>query len=200
MIAKRGSTTTKTYAVSGKTLDEINKDMMKKGPPDPNEGRKYSGSCKGELVVAIGGSDFAFETTPDSSPLEVTAKLKAGTLTSNSVITMPKLASEKGLSPDAVKEWKRFISKVLVHEQGHADSYFDLAGTMADEFNELTATGTGKDERSAQMAAQKALIDKMSKTFGGSVLGDRIKADAAAYDAKNKHGATQGAVLDASIT
>jgi len=73
MIAKRGSTTTKTYAVSGKTLDEINKDMMKKGPPDPNEGRKYSGSCKGELVVAIGGSDFAFETTPDSSPLEVTA-------------------------------------------------------------------------------------------------------------------------------
>jgi len=39
----------------------------------------------------------------------------------------------------------------------------------------------------------------MSKTYGGSVLPDRIKADAAAYDAKNKHGATQGAVLDASI-
>jgi hypothetical protein len=39
----------------------------------------------------------------------------------------------------------------------------------------------------------------MSKTFGGTVLADRVKADAAAYDAKNKHGATQGAVLDASI-
>ena len=89
---------------------------------------------------------------------------------------------------------------MLVHEQGHADSYFDLATTMAAEFNALTATGEGKDERTAQVAAQKALIALMSKTYGGSVLGDRIKADAATYDGKNKHGASQGAVLDASIT
>ena len=200
MTAKKGTTSSKTYAVSGKTLEEINKDMMKKGPTDPNESKRYSGSCKGNLVVAIGGSDFQFETTPDSSPVEVTAKLKAGTLTSNAEITTPKLASEKGLSPDALKEWKRFLSKVLVHEQGHADSYLELASTMSDEFNALSATGTGKDEKSAQVAAQKALVDLMGKTFGGTVLGDRIKADAAAYDAKTKHGASQGAVLDASIT
>ena len=200
MIAKRGATSTKTYAVSGSTLDDINKDMLKKGPPDPNESRKYSGSCKGEIVVAIGGSDFAFETTADSSPLEATATLKAGTITSNSVITIPKLASEKGLSPDALKEWKRFLAKVQVHEDGHADSYYALAGTLADEFNAMSATGTGKDERSAQMAAQKALVDKMSKDYGGTVLSDRVKKDARAYDAKTRHGETQGAVLDTSIT
>ena len=199
MTGKKGATTTKTYAVAGKTLDEINKDMLKKGPQDPNESKRYSGSCRGELVVAIGASDFQFETTPDSSPVEVTAKLKAGTLTSNSAITLPKLASEKELSSDALSEWKRFLSKVMVHEQGHADSYFDLAKTMADEFNALSATGEGKDERSAQVAAQKALIALMSKNYGGTVLGDRVKADAATYDSKTKHGATQGAVLDASI-
>ena len=199
MTAKKGTTTSKTYAVTGKTLEEINKDMMKKGPSDPNEGKRYSGSCKGNLVVAIGGTDFEFETTPDSSPIEVTAKLKAGTLTCNAEITTPKLASEKDLSSDALTEWKRFLSKVMVHEQGHAASYLELAGKMADEFNALTATGTGKDEKSAQAAAQKALVALMGTTYGGNVLGNRIKADAAAYDAKTKHGATQGAVLDASI-
>ena len=64
----------------------------------------------------------------------------------------------------------------------------------------MSAIGTGKDERTAQLVAQKALIGLMSKQYPGSALDNRIKADAKAYDAKTKHGATQGAVLDTSIT
>lgn len=201
MTAKQGSAGTKNYTVSGKTLDDINKDILKKGPPDPNDNKKYSGSCLGELVLDIKGSDFNFATTAGSSPLEVTATLKGGTLTCNTTTTMPKLASDKDLSDDAKKEWKRFVSKVQVHEDGHADSYFKLAKTISDDLNAMSGKGTGKDERTAQAAAAKDLTDQIKKTYSGSgSLSQQIKDDAKAYDAKTKHGATQGAVLDTSIT
>jgi hypothetical protein len=37
----------KTYSVAGKTLADIHKDIQKKGPVDPNEGKRYAGSCLG---------------------------------------------------------------------------------------------------------------------------------------------------------
>lgn len=201
MTAKQGSASTKTYTVSGKTLDDINKDILKKGPQDPNESKRYSGSCLGELVLAIKGTDFDFATTDGSSPIEVTATLKGGTLTCNTTTTLPKLASDKDLSDDARKEWKRFLSKVQVHEDGHADSYMKLAKTISDDLNAMSGKATGKDEHSAQVAAAKDLTDQISKAYSGSnSLGARIKDDAKAYDAKTKHGASQGAVLDTSIT
>lgn len=201
MTAKQGSAGTKTYTVSGKTLDDINKDMMKKGPPDPNESKRYSGSCLGELVLDIKGSDFNFATTDGSSPIEITATLKGGTLTCNTTTTIPKLASDKDLSDDAKKEWKRFLSKVQVHEDGHADSYLKLAKAISDDLNGMSGKGTGPDQRSAQAAAVKDLTDQIKKTYSGSdSLSERIKDDAKAYDAKTKHGASQGAVLDTSIT
>jgi predicted secreted Zn-dependent protease len=200
MTSKQGSAGTRTYTVAGKTLDDINKDMMKKGPQDPNESKRYSGSCLGELVLDIKGTDFDFVTTPGSSPIEVTATLKGGTLTCNTTTTIPKLASDKDLSDDAKKEWKRFLSKVQVHEDGHADSYLKLAKTISNDLNAMSGTGNGKDERSAQAAAVKDLTDQIKKTYSGSdSLGGRVKDDAKAYDTKTKHGATQGAVLDTSI-
>jgi len=201
MTAKTGSAGTKNYTVSGKTLDDINKDMMKKGPPDPNDSKRFSGSCLGELVLDIKGGDFNFATTDGSSPVEVTATLKGGTLACNTTTTMPKLASDKDLSDDARKEWKRFLSKVQVHEDGHADSYLKLAKSISDDLNGMSGKGTGKDERSAQAAAAKDLTDQIKKTYSGTgSLSQQIKDDAKAYDAKTKHGATQGAALDTSIT
>jgi predicted secreted Zn-dependent protease len=201
MTSKQGTASTKNYSVAGKTLDDINNDMMKKGPPDPNDKKRYSGSCLGELDLKIGSGDFDFKTTDGSSPIEVTATLKGGTIACNTTTTMPKLASDKDLSDDAKKEWKRFISKVQVHEDGHADSYLKLAKTISDDLNTMSGKGTGKDERTAQVAAAKDLTTQIAtKLSGTNSLSQQIKDDAKAYDAKTKHGQTQGAVLDTSIT
>jgi hypothetical protein len=81
MTAKQGTAGTKNYTVVGKTLEDINADMMKKGPPDPNDKKRYSGSCLGELDLKIASADFDFKTTDGSSPIEVTATLKGGTIT-----------------------------------------------------------------------------------------------------------------------
>jgi predicted secreted Zn-dependent protease len=201
MTSKQGTASTRNYTVAGKTLEDINADMMKKGPPDPNDKKRFSGSCLGELVLDIKSSDFDFKTTDGSSPIEVTATLKGGTMTCNTTTTMPKLASDKDLSADAKKEWKRFLSKVQVHEDGNADSYLKLAKTISDDLNKMSGTGTGKDERSAQAAAAKDLTTQIAKNLSGTnSLSQQVKDDAKAYDAKTKHGQTQGAELDASIT
>ncbi|MEP6739274.1 MAG: DUF922 domain-containing protein [Caldimonas sp.] len=199
MIAKRGSSSNTSYTISGKTLDEINTEIDKKGPKDPNESSRYAGSCKGKIDLAIGANDFEFETKAGSSPLEVTAKLKGGSVTSSCTVTLPKLASEKALSATALKEWKRFLIATSNHEDGHADSYYALAVTLAGEIGAVTATGTGKDEKTARIAAQKAFVAQLAKTYGGTTLDDRIKADTKAYDAKTKHGESQGAKLKTSI-
>src|SRR5215467_4936946 len=189
MTSKQGTASTKYYTVAGKTLEDINKDMMKKGPPDPNDNKRFSGSCLGELDLKIASGDFDFKTTDGSSPIEVTVTLKGGTIASNTVTTMPKLASDKDLSDDAKKEWKRFISKVQVHEDGHADSYLKLAKSISDDLNTMSGKGTGNDERAAKMAAVKDLTGQIStKLSGSNSLSQQIKDDAKAYDAKTKHG------------
>lgn len=201
MTAKQGTASTKNYTVVGKTLEDINTDMTKKGPVDPNDKKRQPGSCLGELVLDIKSSDFDFKTTDGSSPIEVTATLKGGTITCNTTTTLPKLASDKDLSADAKKEWKRFLSKLQVHEDGHADSYLKLAKTISDDLNNMSGKGTGKDEKTAQVLAAKDLTAQIAKNLSGTnSLDQQIKKDAKAYDAKTKDGQTQGAVLDASIT
>ena len=199
-IARRGAVSDKTYTVSGKTLDEINKDMAKKGPPDPNESKKYSGSCQGKLDIDIKPKDIEHEVKSSGGKFAAIARLKSGYITSTAVITTPKLASDKGLSDAARKEWNRFLVFVGVHERGHADSYYGLAVKVMEDMSGMSGTGTGKSEDEAKTAATKALFATITAKYGGSALADLIKADAKAYDSKTKHGESQGAVLDASIT
>lgn len=199
ITAKRGAVTETTYTVSGKTLEEINADIDKKGPPDPNESKRYAGSCRGEIAIKLVAADVEFETKPSGANVAAVARLKGGTVTSNAVITTPKLASDKALSDAAKKEWKRFLVAVGVHERGHADSYYALAVKVAQDLASMDGTAMGTDEKQAKAAALKSLYERISKQYSASAIGALVKADAKAYDGKNKHGQSQGAVLDASI-
>lgn len=120
-------------------------------------------------------------------------------MTNSSVITVPKLGSDKARSDAAKKEWKRFLVAVGVHERGHADSYYALAVTVAHELMHVSGEATGTSEKQARAAALKSLYERLSKTFSKSAIEDLVKADAKAYDGKNKHGESQGALLDAGI-
>ena len=199
MNARKGNTSTTGYTLRGKTLAELDKEIDKVGPKDPNESARYAGSCLGKIDLLIGGNDLAYQPKAGSSPLEVTATLKGGTMTSSCQTTLPKLASEKQLTATALKEWKRFVAATKSHEEGHADDYFALAQTLADEAKALSAVGKGKDEKAAKADAQKEMLELLKKTYGGTVLADRIKAAAKAYDKKTNHGVSQKAVLKTSI-
>jgi predicted secreted Zn-dependent protease len=199
ITAKRGAVSEKTYTVNGKTLEDINNEISKKGPTDPNESKKYAGSCLGEIAIKLEGKDVEFETKQDGSNHTAIARLKSGLVTSTSVITTPKLGSDKGLSDPAKKEWKRFLVMLGVHERGHADSYYALAVTVAHELMHMSGEGSGTSEKLAKGEALKQLYGSISKKYSKTAIENLVKADAKAYDAKNKHGESQGAVLDASI-
>lgn len=199
ITAKRGAVSEKTYTVNGKTLEEINKDMEKKGPTDPNESKRFSGSCLGEVAIKLEAKDVEFESKASGANFAAVARLKSGLVTSSAVITVPKLGSDKALSDAAKKEWKRFLVFVGVHERGHADSYYALAVKVAQELANMESSATGTSEKEAKGTALKSLYALISKKYSATAIGDLVKADAKAYDAKNKHGESQGAVLDASI-
>jgi predicted secreted Zn-dependent protease len=200
VTARRGRTTNGTYNVSGSTLDEINRDIQRRGPVDPNDGRRYSGVCRCTIDIQLGRRDVQFATTPGSSPLEVTATVTGGTVTNTCAITMPNLRSASALSSAAQREWRRFLAAVETHENGHVDSYFPEAETIARALNGMSATGTGRNEAAAQRAAAAALNAQISRQYGSSQLVAIANANAATYDGRTRHGVTQGAVLDVTIT
>jgi predicted secreted Zn-dependent protease len=201
MIAARENPTVKTYTVAGKTLADIWKDIQKKGPVDPNEGKRYAGSCLGAFSIGLTDKDLAFEVTPGSSPVEVKAQLAEGKgkVTSKPAITMPKLGSDKTLSAAAKKEWGRFADCTSIHEYGHADSLYLVVIDIAKDISGMTATATGANEKAAKTAAGKALFAKIDAAYGRTKLADLVKDDIKAYDDKTRHGETQGAKLDTSI-
>jgi predicted secreted Zn-dependent protease len=200
VTARRGRTSTGTYNVCGSTLYEINRNIQRLGPVDPNDGRRYSGVCRCTIDIQLGRRDVQFETTPGSSPLEVTATVTGGYVTNTCAITMPRLRSESALSSAARQEWRRFLAAVEAHEQGHVDSYFPEAETIARALDGLSAPGTGRNENAARRAAAEALNTLIESRYSQSQLVAIANANAAAYDRRNRHGATQGAVLNVTIT
>jgi hypothetical protein len=111
MIAARENPTVKTYTVAGKTLADIWKDIQKKGPVDPNDGKRYAGSCVGTFSIGLTDKDLAFEVTPGSSPVEVKAQLAEGKgkVTSKPAITMPK--STPRMAGPSLQTWSKPTSR-----------------------------------------------------------------------------------------
>ncbi len=197
--AKRGSSKTITYTLTGKTLAELVKEIEKKGPVDPNESKRYAGKCRGRLDLKLEAKDLDYAVSGSGGRVEAEVWLKSGSVAASCEITLPKLASDKPLSADAKKEWTRFAAAVQKHEEGHFDAYFAEAQALAKELDGFRAKGSGATEKAAKAAAAQALLADLKAKYGGTVLDDRMKASAKAYDAKTKHGETQGASLDGTI-
>lgn len=199
VTARRGRTNSGSYNISGSTLEEINRDILRRGPADPNEGRRYSGVCLCMIDIQLGSRDVEFETTAGSSPLEVTASVTGGIVTNNCEISLPNLRTESALTAAARGEWRRFLAAVETHEQGHVESYFPEAQRIAQALTGLSATGTGRNEAAAQRAAAAALTAQISREYSRARLEEIANANARAYDSRTRHGASQGAVLDLTI-
>jgi predicted secreted Zn-dependent protease len=196
---RAGRSSTREYQVAGSSLAEINRAIERAGPRDPNDGTRYSGSCICTLRVAIAARDIAFQPRAGGSPLEVAATFGGGNVFADCVLTLPRLRSATGLSAAAQREWTRFAAAVRTHEQGHVASYVETAVELAGELNALSATGHGANERAAHASAARALLQLATQRIGGSVLRTRANASARDYDAHNRHGRSQGAVLDTAI-
>lgn len=195
MQGRRGTVRNRPYSIRGSTLEELNTAIARSGPADLNDGQRRAGACSGTLVVAIGGRDLAFESAQEGRRWRSTCTVTGGTVSANCTIVMPNL-SGGSLTATAQREWDRFLAAVETHETGHIDEYVVEAQAVAQELSRLSAEGEGRDQRAAESAARSAFSQEMGRQFD---LVARANAAAARYDARNRHGETQGAHLDATI-
>lgn len=95
-------------------------------------------------------------------------------LTFSGTVTLPRLADEARLSRPVRERWARYYRALLEHEHGHI--------------------GYAYAQRDAVLAALKGATCETANDAGKAAL-DRIRAHDRDYDARTRHGATQGAVF-----
>jgi predicted secreted Zn-dependent protease len=155
-----------TYKVSGKTLEEIWKDIEKKGPKDGGKARAGFTTAPVETP-----NDYKFDEEEDAKAKvkdgeawKVTAK--GGELKVKPVIQIAALDSDKDLSDEDKKTWSTFIKDVRDHEDEHVDATKTEAA-MADFIKQYKALLDGGK-------LQKRL-DKVNKDLDSSGHGPVLK-------------------------
>lgn len=199
VTATRGRIRRRTYTVRGSTLAEIDAAIERSGPRDPNDGRRYSGVCEGTLELVVDGRDWEFEREGEDTPIRMTCRLGGGSVELTCEIQTPELRTPLE-SRAAQREWERFVAAVVVHEDGHIDEYMVEATAVAREVSALSASGEGRTERAAQADAHAAFMRLLEPIASRRSLEQRANEAAARYDRANRHGRSQGAVLDRTIT
>ncbi len=191
---RAGQTRTKTYNVRGATLEALWQQIKRNGPKDPNENKKYSGLCLCNCDLAIPGGtrslEFAMDTKGNNKTCEIS--LARAQLVYSFEITLPKLSGS--LDRESKREWDRFKAAVQTHEQGHATSYAKVAKTFKRELEQMTWSGTGRDDNAAKRSAVSAMTAALNQFK--TAMDTRLNQDAARYDRQTRHGESQGAVLN----
>jgi predicted secreted Zn-dependent protease len=184
---------TSAYTVSGTTLAEIWADIQAKGPKDGGAARAGYTTCP---VTTPQKVDFDGEVKEDkkSGDQAATVWIKSAEVSIECTIQVPKLASDKDLSDEAKKEWKRFLTELVAHEAEHVKVSKAEAKKIADELGELTGSGSDKDKKKAIAAAQADFAKTLKSKFGGSTVDNRLKKVNAALDSGG-----HGPVLKTSI-
>lgn len=163
------------YKVSGKTLEEIWKDIEKKGPKDG--GKPRAGYTTAPVTTP---NDYKFDEEQDTKAKvkdgeawKVTAK--GGEIVVKPVIQIAELDSDKDLSDDDKKTWATFIKGVRDHEDEHVAATKKEAEAVAKEIGEFVGSGTGKDKKAAVKAAIADWVKQFKAEFDGGKLDKRLK-------------------------
>lgn len=189
-----GQIKTQLYGVKGNTLTEVYKSMMKNGPTDPNENKRYSGLCECTAELRKSTTELRYMTTPKGAKFYSEATMIKGTMTYKCMIKMPKLAAGK-LSKTAMNEWTRFISRVKVHEMGHVKQFSEELKFIIAEIQAIKSCAFGKDAKTAKKAAFNGFAEELNRIN----ITKRLTKNAIIYDRRTGHGKSQKAVLKYDI-
>lgn len=100
----------------------------------------------------------------------------------DATVTLPIWTQPRSASADVVGAWRRYVSALEVHEEGHT-RLATLAGWAVD-----------RSLRRLSPAPTPTQIEALAARTGADVL-DGFRKLERAYDQKTKHGATQGVEL-----
>lgn len=187
----------KSYAVPGATLVERMDYINRKGPVDPNEGKRFASVTTTKLKFdpkkAAVAPDGKVKKDKKTGWYVAKAKVKSLAMVLESEIELPK-ASPKGLSWAAAKEWIRFMLAVSKHELEHVKMAGAESKKIAGEIDKMRAEGFAETERDAIKQARDNLIADIFHTYNGS-LDRRFAKVHKAFDSRSHH----GPVLNTSV-
>ncbi len=164
----------KPYKVSGTTLEEVWKDIQKKGPKDGGKAR--AGYTTAPVTTP---NSYNFEEEEDTKAKPKTGeawkvKAKKGEIKISPSIQIPDL-DDKDLSDKDKKTWATFLKGVKDHEQEHVDATTTEAEAIAKEISEIEGKGEGKDKKAAIKAATADWAKQFKALFDGGKLQKRLE-------------------------
>lgn len=183
----------RTYEVKGASLRKVMDFIHKKGPKDPNDGKRYAGAT--DCFVRF--SDQCVVTSRDrvhGSRFQSTVGVGQAEINYSCVIRIPKFKGAKKLSKAAQAEWRQFIKEVESHEREHVKDFGKEVKKMAKELSAMTAEGGGSTVPGARKSGKTTLMSTIHKKFANDNLDKRLNASAKALDG-NHHGPS----LDTSV-
>lgn len=161
-----------TYDVTGKSVNEISKSLEANAIADPHEpGSRYYALTRWQL-----GGDWSVRPSGGG------CQIVDGSVTLAITMTLPALASANSAPADVLKRYDTFIEKTILHESAHAE----IALQGARDYQRAL----GNYSTASNCDALKTQLSDLFRRNFNSI--DRANSD---YDAKTKHGLTQGAVF-----
>lgn len=194
----------RNYKVSGDDLDAILKSIKKKGPKDPNDGKRVAALTATILDVSAAISTARFEgdgaiITRRDGKFEAKAKIKTMQVVYSSETLVPEVGANK-LTPRAWIEWARFKVKLGIHEHEHVKKVKSDAVTIVADINAMRGTGVDADRGKAALAAAGDLQKQIVKKYNAKTLKKRFNEIHKKIDKPKKKGRPgHGPVLDATI-
>jgi len=194
----------KSYKVSGDDLEAILKNMRKKGPKDPNDGKRVAALTSTTLDVSAAVSSARFEgdgeiVTRRDGKFEAKAKIKSMTVAYSSETLLPEVGANK-LSVQAWVEWGRFKLKLGIHEHEHVKKVKSDAVAIVADINAMRGVGIDADKGKAAFAAAGDLQKQIVKKYNTKTLEKRFNAIHKKLDKPKKKGRPgHGPVLDATV-
>jgi predicted secreted Zn-dependent protease len=167
-----GSLKVVTYAVAGKTENDLRQSLQVNAFPDAND----------PIGLYNARTDWTLSAQWFVLPTARGCQVDSGTATLAMTMTLPALSSTAGISPDVLNRWTTFISNTITHESGHVTrNYQGASGFQHELGNALPAADCA------------TLKQELSGMFTRAT--DVIKQTNIDYDANTQHGAKQGAVF-----
>jgi predicted secreted Zn-dependent protease len=158
--------THETYAVTGKTADEVLRSLLDHGPRD------------GESIY-FGLTETALDVRYDPTVISGGCIIQDAEVDLDLVVTLPEWMPAPGTDPALLRDWGRFRRALAQHEERHQTialdgaqaAYRAVAGLYRGSCEEAVAEARGRLER----------------------LGVEVSAAHRRYDHETKHGRTEGA-------
>jgi predicted secreted Zn-dependent protease len=162
--------TVNLYDVRGQTLDELRRDVFSRGPFDRIKRQRFAGWTSWQIK-------WWLDHETDDTACSVTAARTETHVT----YTLPQWSEEDHAPADLQRAWRRFITSLIEHEQGHGQLARELGDRIRIAIEQLPPhPDCGELERQANALAHAMIRD------------DRTQE---AYDLQTGHGERQGAAF-----